>query len=374
MPRGWGRLPTIAAGLGLVVLGVGILAAAYIFSGLYNVSARKEHFDITTGLLDVIRRQSVRTHAVGLEAPALDDPDMIRLGAAHFAGGCALCHGAPETPRSPLASAMLPEPPRLDRAAIEWSAEELFWIVEQGQKYTGMPHWIAPEREDEIWSVVAFLKQLPGMEAGIYAELATGGASTGPAFDGVDEALADCMRCHGAANEVPPSALVPRLGGQTQSYLVRSLREYRSGTRQSGVMQLVAGGLTDTDIGEFAAYYAAGEAAPMASEEADPQRLERGALIVSAGVPESGIPGCINCHSERAGSPFPRLAGQSARYLEQQLRLWKEGLRDHSAFGAIMSVIARRLSDSQIADVAAYLQSLPPPAPDPAAEQPGRAP
>jgi cytochrome c553 len=370
MPRSWERVPTLVAGAGLAVLVLAVGATLFVLSGLYNVSANKKHFDITTWLLDVIRRQSVWSHTLGLTAPALDDPDMIRLGAGHFVRGCALCHGSPATSRSPLASSMLPEPPALDAAALAWSAEQLFWIVREGQKYTGMPHWIAPEREDEVWAITAFLKQLPGLDAAAYEELATAGIGVDPArseldfdYGGDNMVLANCVRCHGKADETPPSALVPRLGGQWPGYLERALREYAMGRRQSGVMQMAAAGLDDEAIRELAAYYAAGAAPPIAASEPDPEQIARGALIFSAGVPEGDIPACVSCHSGLPGSRFPRVAGLSARYVEQQLHVWQQGLRRETGFGAIMSVVAQRLTDNQIADVAAYLQSLPPPGP-----------
>lgn len=368
MPRDWDwdRIWTLATGAGLTLAVLVVAAVVFVASGFYNVSANRKHFDVTTWLLDVLRRQSVRTHTIGLRAPDLSDPEMIMLGAAHFAGGCAACHGSPASAGSPLAAAMLPEPPSLDRAALDWSSEQLFWIVQQGQKYTGMPHWIAPEREDEVWAVTAFLKRLPGMDAATYAELASGGAglpSADPGLefgrDGNGRGVANCARCHGEPGQSPPSALVPLLSGQKQAYLERSLREYASGKRQSGVMQLVASGLDDEQIRELAARYAAGGTPAVVAGTGDLDQLERGAQIVAAGVPEADVPPCIACHGSSSRPPFPRIAGQSARYIQQQLQLWKRGLRRSSDFGAIMSVIAQRLTDSQIADVAAYLQSVP---------------
>ena len=73
-----------------------------------------------------------------------------------------------------------------------------------------------------------------------------------------------------------------------------------------------------------------------------------------------GIPPCLACHGAEAAPGYPRLAGQSARYLEGQLALWRAGLNDRSATGRIMAPIARRLSEAQAADVAAYFASLPP--------------
>lgn len=360
------RLRLLALGSGLTLLALLVLAAAYVFSGFYNVSARRQHFDITSLFLDVVRRQSVWTHALGIEAPPLDDPDMVRLGAAHFAGGCAFCHGAPGREPHPLAAAMLPVPPRLPIPAIDWSAEQLFWIVREGQKYTGMPHWLAPEREDEVWAVVALLEKLPLMEPETFAELATGGRGYPPqnddfgfAFGGDSEALANCVRCHGEADEAPPSELVPRVGGQRRAYLERALREYAAGIRPSGIMQVVAASLSETSIGQLAGYYANGVGAPGTVEAADPARVERGAQIYGAGVPESGVPACFACHGSDPRASFPHITGLSARYVRQQLHVWKQGLRDQSSFGAIMSVVANRLTDEQIADVAAFLQAQP---------------
>ena len=64
---------------------------------------------------------------------------------------------------------MLPSPPDLTTSMRPWKDEELFWIVQHGIKYTGMPGWVALEREDEIWAVVAFLKQIPTIDAESYA-------------------------------------------------------------------------------------------------------------------------------------------------------------------------------------------------------------
>ena len=69
---------------------------------------------------------------------------------------------------------MLPSPPDLAVAMRPWTERELFWIVKHGFKYTGMPGWVAIEREDEIWAVVAFLRKLPTLDAEPFRDLALG--------------------------------------------------------------------------------------------------------------------------------------------------------------------------------------------------------
>ena len=113
-------------------------------------------------------------------------PNLVKLGAAHFHGGCAFCHGAPGIPVSPIARQMLPSPPDLATSMRPWTDEEIFWIVQHGIKYTGMPGWVALERADEIWAVVAFLRRMPQLTASSYAELALGGVRSGkPGRQGV---------------------------------------------------------------------------------------------------------------------------------------------------------------------------------------------
>jgi mono/diheme cytochrome c family protein len=65
---------------------------------------------------------------------------------------------------------MYPQPPVLTDSAKEWSAGELFWIIRNGIKMSGMPAW--PGRsDDDLWNIVAFLQKLPGMSEQDYGTL-----------------------------------------------------------------------------------------------------------------------------------------------------------------------------------------------------------
>jgi mono/diheme cytochrome c family protein len=134
---------------GLVLLAVGALLFAW--SGLYSVAASRGHWAPVRWFLTFAMQNSVETHAPETPVPPLSDPGLVQLGAAHYYGGCAPCHGAPGDPGSPVVNRMLPDPPPLAGAAHEWTANELFWIVKNGIKYTGMPAWPAEERADEVW-------------------------------------------------------------------------------------------------------------------------------------------------------------------------------------------------------------------------------
>ncbi|WP_119421688.1 c-type cytochrome [Desertibaculum subflavum] len=339
----------------LVALALGGLLFAA--SGIYNVAARSGHFDVTTWVIELVLRRSVALHARSAEAPNLDDIDRIRLGAAHFQGGCAPCHGAPGTARNPIVKGMLPVPPDLARAAETWSEKELFWIVRNGLKYTGMPAWSAPTREDEVWSVVAFLRRLPTMDTAGYRALAEGEAEPAVAQRaGWSPELLRCGRCHDTSDRPSASQLVPRLAGQSARYFAAALRAYKDEWRPSGIMQPIAAELDEAAIDRLAEQYARLPGLVGTAPTALADDLSQGRSIATAGVPEAGIPACLSCHASGYGL-YPRLIGQSAAYIRQQLHLFQAGQREQTVLGQIMTPVARRLNDRQIQEVADFLAS-----------------
>lgn len=355
---GLGRALTWAAALALAGLGFVALAA---WSGIYNVAASRGHWLVTDRLLRFGMENSVETHASAIAAPKLDDPDLVRLGAGHFLTGCASCHGAPGTPTDVVAQHMLPPPPDLKERLSQWTDPELFWIVKNGIKYTGMPAWPTQERDDEVWTIVAFLRLLPSLEADGYRALAWGDVSDGPRAGaeialagGGAGAVAACARCHGSEGKAPTSALVPRLHGQPAEMLLQALRDFAEGERHSGIMQPVAAALTERAAIDVAAYYAGLAPLPVRADAP----AETGRALATAG--NAGIPACQSCHDRDALSIYPRLAGQNAPYIAARLHAMQQAQRARTPTQDIMIPIARRLTDRQIADLAAYFASLPP--------------
>jgi cytochrome c553 len=353
------------------VLALALGALLFAASGLYSVAASRGHFHITALLLEFAMRRSIATHSLFVTEPELRDPDVIRLGAGHFHGGCAPCHGAPGEARNPIALGMLPAPPDLAASVPTWSTPELFWIVKNGLKYTGMPAWPAQKRDDEVWAVVAFLRQLPGMGEAAYRTLALGNAEPlrRDARDLVQigsraDAISTCARCHDDQDAAPTSRFTPALAGQSARFLAAALRAYANGSRPSGIMQPIAARLRDDDIDALADYYAGLPRRP--GEPAPPELMDqvaRGRTIATTGAPRGGVPACLTCHAAAMSAVFPRIAGQHAAYLDQQLRLFRDGVRTGTAQADIMAAIARRLTDAQIADAAAYFAHLAPDAP-----------
>jgi cytochrome c553 len=223
-------------------------------------------------------------------------------------------------------------------------------------------------RADEVWPVVSFLTHMPDLDADAYRELAgiaDGRAAFGVALGTPRERLEVCARCHGAPGAASPIGIVPQLSGQSRAYFERALHDYADGRRPSGYMQLIAAMLDDAERRELAAAYADAAAPPHAPAQAAPaELLRRGEAIARDGLPAKGVPACMACHVDARNPAFPQVLGLSAPYIEQQLRLFREGKRNATTYGPIMRAVALRLDDSDMAAVAAWLAAMPPrPAP-----------
>ncbi|HEX9462755.1 MAG TPA: cytochrome c [Alphaproteobacteria bacterium] len=160
-------LTTVAVAYGILVAG----GIAFVYSGLYDVAATAPHWAVTYRLMETVRVRSIKVHASGIQSPAgLDDEAKLLMGTDHFAAHCAVCHGAPGVPKGDIAHGLYPAPPDLAGAAKAYTPAELFWILKNGIKMTGMPAW-NDHSDDELWATVAFLERLPTMTDADYAKL-----------------------------------------------------------------------------------------------------------------------------------------------------------------------------------------------------------
>jgi cytochrome c553 len=345
-----------------MVVGAALLALAaggflFAWSGIYNIAASKGHWAIVEWMLRFGMSNSVELRAAMIKAPDLRSDGLVTVGGNHYRSGCAYCHGAPGVKASPVSQSSLPPPPDLSNVSNRWNDSELFWIVKNGIKYTGMPAWTSQNRDDEVWAVVAFLKAMKTMSPDAYRALQPEPRASSPPAE--REAIASCDGCHGVPGHGPRADLVPVLSGQKRDYLIAALEDYASGRRKSGIMQPIANDLVPAAIGTLAAHYA-DRLPPEPSQRVPDGDLEAGGKLATVGKPEAGVPGCNTCHAAGALPSYPRLAGQSAAYLAAQLRLWRAGVRGNERQSAVMAPIAQRLSDEQIDAVSRFYASSTP--------------
>jgi cytochrome c553 len=339
--------------LGAVALALG---AAVVVSGIIPIEASGGHWRITEWFLELAKRRSVATHTLGVEVD-LGAPWLVLKGAGHYESGCRPCHGSPGVPPPKLARAMTPPAPGLSSRIPTWEPEELFYIVKHGIKLTGMPAWVAQERDDEVVAVVAFLLAMPELDAQGYTRMVFGETRAGSPL--VDR----CARCHGVDGTGRGLAAFPKLAGQRREYLLAALRAYASGQRNSGIMEPIAAGLTPDEMVLLADHYSGLPGDRVAAPDpSSAEAIQRGEAIARDGVPLQRVPSCSDCHGPsptRRNPAYPRLAGQYADYLILQLKLFADRQRGGGDHAHLMFPVADRLSPAQRRDVALYYASLP---------------
>lgn len=169
------------------------------------------------------------------------------------------------------------------------------------------------------------------------------------------EATQTCAGCHGAKGNSPTPAF-PSLAGQPAKYLIDQLKAYRSGKRENAIMNGQASNLTDQQIRDIAAYYAAQE-----RKVADPasEGSETGATLYAHG--REGVAACAACHgvgghgNQPAG--FPALRGLPTAYVAQSLKDYRAGKRGYGQ-GTLMQPVAAELSGEEIEALAAHIATL----------------
>jgi cytochrome c553 len=163
-----------------------------------------------------------------------------------------------------------------------------------------------------------------------------------------------CQHCHGLDGEAS-NVLYPRLAGQNKNYIIKQLRDFRSGKRL-GTMNDMAAPLKDDEIIALATYFSA---KPTLNHRVrDKEFAQVGWYIFHRGNEYSGVPACASCHGDRGegSEQLPRLAGQHKRYIADQLMMFNE--RERNNDNAIMHSIASKLTEMEIQAVANYVSGL----------------
>jgi mono/diheme cytochrome c family protein len=158
----------------LAVLAAVVVSTIYF--GFYDVAADEPHWSMTEGVVGTLRDRSIRRAAKDVATPpALEDRKRIANGASEYAEMCTSCHLAPGMKDTEMRQGLYPQPPDFTQHGTHRSPAEQFWIIKHGLKMTGMPAWGLTHDDERLWSMVAFLRQLPGMTPVQYRQLTASG-------------------------------------------------------------------------------------------------------------------------------------------------------------------------------------------------------
>lgn len=168
-----------------------------------------------------------------------------------------------------------------------------------------------------------------------------------------------CSECHSEGK----SFRAPYLTGQYAGYLAKQLGDFKSGERKHPLTKPTLDSLSEADINDLATYFAAGkELASDKTVKGGNANVLAQDLFVRGDLKRNILP-CKSCHgtdgkgSHSANDIYPTIAGQHKQYLQEQLANWRSGTRANSP-SQVMNVIAKSLSDAEIAALAEYVSDM----------------
>ena len=146
------------AGVAAVLIAAGFVIA----SGTVSVGATAAISGVERSIAQIAVGRSVARRAPRTENPVKATPDVLAKGLTHYKSVCVTCHGAGSVDPSAIGEGLNPPAPDLTQRSVQSRTDgELFWIVQNGIRMTGMPAFGPTHKDDEIWTLVAFLRHLP---------------------------------------------------------------------------------------------------------------------------------------------------------------------------------------------------------------------
>jgi mono/diheme cytochrome c family protein len=155
--------PVLKAFLLLVALGAVVLVVTFIWIGSRGISARAEPGRVETAVARTMRRLAIPSGDRDRQNPVQATPEVIAAGMAHYADHCAACHANDGSGDTALGLGLYPRPPDMRQSSTQSLTDgELFYIIENGVRLTGMPAWGTGKAEDakETWHLVHFIRHL----------------------------------------------------------------------------------------------------------------------------------------------------------------------------------------------------------------------
>lgn len=148
----------------LLVAAIAFAAVVVVYLMSAGLSAREEPGALETAVARSVRTLVISRRARDLRNPVERTADVIADGRNHYADHCAACHANDGSGKTEMGQGMWPKAPDMRLPATQnLSDGELFWIIENGIRFTGMPGWSTGTKEGESssWHLVHFIRHLP---------------------------------------------------------------------------------------------------------------------------------------------------------------------------------------------------------------------
>ena len=166
----------LLAVIGALAIAAIVAGGVFFFGGFYDVSAVNGGDQAVEWAVRNVREASVHRQAKAPPQPAwFGKPETVKAGAQEFAEeGCANCHGAPGVKPEKFARGMDPDPPDLGRVGRKADPAAIFWVVKHGIRMTGMPGFGDHVKDEDIWKLTAFVKQMSGTSPATFKQWTSG--------------------------------------------------------------------------------------------------------------------------------------------------------------------------------------------------------
>lgn len=153
--------------LAVLVL-VGLAGAAFVYRAVisHGFSAREKPWAIEEFVARRLRKLATGPDARQRMNPHAASPELLAEARDHFAEHCALCHADDGSGKTEIGEGMYPPASDLrQQETQELTDGELFQIILNGIRFTGMPGWGGVDTDEEIWDLVLFVRHLPDLSA-----------------------------------------------------------------------------------------------------------------------------------------------------------------------------------------------------------------
>jgi mono/diheme cytochrome c family protein len=164
-----------AAGAASVVFGGIVIAVLVLEFGWFDISAADAHMPIVRWFVHRVMIHGVGQRAAHVPVPATVPAAVVAGGLCEYQQHCQMCHGGPGVARDAWANGLNPTPPYLIDSHSHWTPQELYWIISKGVKMTAMPSWKMSMSDKQMWSIVAYLENMPKIPPGAYRSWALSG-------------------------------------------------------------------------------------------------------------------------------------------------------------------------------------------------------
>ena len=217
-------------------LTLGVLGAT-LASLLLGCTAHKQPSRVETTLANVAKDVVIPIEAEHKQNPLPESDEVLNQGREAFLQSCAICHGADGRGESYIGRNMYPPAMDMNSPHVQhWSDAEMFWIIQNGVRLTGMPSWESSISATDTWKLVRFIHSLPRLNAAppapvarVETEVAAQQADAGVIKYGKtlyrQEGCFTCHRLNGEGGGVGPDLTTEGSRGRTTEWLIGHFKD-----------------------------------------------------------------------------------------------------------------------------------------------------